>query len=185
MREGWLLSQAQRRALQNPADAAQTAPIDTAAAETAEATPARIALQQKEALLWPTRLSADMVAAALISPDRMRALGLFQYIRHLQANGQSAQRYEIELWRKVFYPLGCLVMMVLALPFAYLHFRSGNISGYMFIGVMAGISFFLLNNVFGFIGNLRNWQPWIAAATPGLIYSLLSLGAFGWLVLRQ
>lgn len=85
----------------------------------------------------------------------------------------------------MFYPLGCLVMMVLALPFAYLHFRSGNISGYMFIGVMAGISFFLLNNVFGFIGNLRNWQPWIAAATPGLIYSLLSLGAFGWLVLRQ
>ena len=187
-REGWLLSQAQRRALQNPADAAQTAPIDTAAAESesaAEATPARIALQQEETLLWPTRLSADMVAAALISPDRMRALGLFQYIRHLQANGQSAQRYEIELWRKVFYPLGCLVMMVLALPFAYLHFRSGNISGYMFIGVMAGISFFLLNNVFGFIGNLRNWQPWIAAATPGLIYSLLSLGAFGWLVLRQ
>ena len=64
------------------------------------------------------------------------------YIRHLNANGQSAQRYEIEFWRKVFYPLSCLVMVVLALPFAYLHFRSGGIAGYVFGGVMAGISFF-------------------------------------------
>ncbi|MDR2154843.1 MAG: LPS export ABC transporter permease LptG [Burkholderiaceae bacterium] len=134
---------------------------------------------------WPTTISSDMVAAALLSPDRMQTFDLFQYIHHLRDNGQSAQRYEIEFWRKVFYPLSCLVMMVLALPFAYLHFRSGNITGYVFLGVLVGISFFLLNNVFGFIGNLRNWEPWAAAAAPGIIYSLLSLGAFGWLVLRQ
>jgi len=55
----------------------------------------------------------------------------------------------------------------------------------VFGGVMAGISFFLLNNVFGYIGNLQNWQPWLTAALPGMIYSLLSLTAFGWLVLRR
>lgn len=134
---------------------------------------------------WPTRISADMVAASLLKPDRMSTLDLFQYIRHLDANGQSAQRYEIEFWRKVFYPLSCLVMVVLALPFAYLHFRSGGIAGYVFGGVMAGISFFLLNNVFGYAGNLQNWSPWLTAAAPGLIYSVLSLAAFGWLVLRR
>jgi lipopolysaccharide export LptBFGC system permease protein LptF len=58
-------------------------------------------------------------------------------------------------------------MVVLALPFAYLHFRSGSIAGYVFGGVMAGISFFLLNNVFGYIGNLQNWSPWLTAAAPG------------------
>ena len=50
---------------------------------------------------------------------------------------------------------------------------------------MIGISFFLLNNVFGYIGNINNWEPWIAASAPGMLYSLLSLAAFGWLVLRQ
>jgi lipopolysaccharide export system permease protein len=134
---------------------------------------------------WPTTLSADMVAAALLSPDRMPVYDLFRYISHLQANGQDAQRYQIEFWRKVFYPLSCLVMVVLSLPFAYLHFRSGGIAGYVFGGVMAGISFFLLNNVFGFAGNLQNWSPWLTAAAPGLIYSVLSLAAFGWLVLRR
>ncbi|WP_337178966.1 LptF/LptG family permease, partial [Hydrogenophaga borbori] len=102
-----------------------------------------------------------------------------------EANGQTAQSHEIEFWRKVVYPLSCLVMVVLALPFASLHFRSGSITGYVFGGVMIGISFFLLNNVFGYIGNLNQWQPWLAAASPALIYSVFSLGAFGWLVLKR
>ena len=134
---------------------------------------------------WPTQISAEMVSAAVLKPERMGTIDLFAYIQHLDANGQTAQRYEIEFWKKVFYPLSCLVMVVLALPFAYLHFRSGGIAAYVFGGVMAGISFFLLNNVFGYIGNLQNWQPWLTAALPGMIYSILSLTAFGWLVLRR
>jgi lipopolysaccharide export system permease protein len=136
-------------------------------------------------LRWPNLISAEMVSAALLKPERMSTIDLFQYIQHLQNNAQTAQRYEIEFWKKVFYPLSCLVMVVLALPFAYLHFRSGSITSYVFGGVLAGISFFLLNNVFGYIGNLQNWQPWLTAALPGLIYSVISLTAFGWLVLRR
>jgi lipopolysaccharide export system permease protein len=136
-------------------------------------------------LRWPTEITPEMVSVALLKPERMGTLDLFEYIRHLEANSQTSQRYEIEFWRKVFYPLSCIVMVVLALPFAYLHFRSGGITSYVFGGVLIGISFFLLNNVFGYIGNLQNWRPWLTAAAPGLIYSLFSLGAFGWLVLRR
>ena len=138
-----------------------------------------------ESFRWPTEITQEMVAVALLKPERMGTLDLFNYIRHLDANGQTSQRYEIEFWKKVFYPLSCLVMVILALPFAYLHFRSGGIAGYVFAGVMIGISFFLLNNVFGYVGNLRNWHPWLAAAAPGLFYMAISLAAFGWLVLRR
>jgi lipopolysaccharide export system permease protein len=136
-------------------------------------------------LRWPTEISSEMVSVALLKPNRMSTIDLFQYVRHLEANGQTSQRYEIEFWRKVFYPLSCMVMVVLALPFAYLHFRSGSITTYVFGGVLIGISFFLLNNVFGYVGNLQNWWPWLTAAAPGLIYTALSLGAFSWLVLRR
>ncbi len=146
---------------------------------------ARIERNKLPAYQWPTEISAEMVATAVLKPDRMSTIDLYQYIAHLDANGQAAQRYEIEFWKKVFYPLSCLVMVVLALPFAYLHFRSEGISGYVFGGVMAGISFFFLNNVSGYVGELQNWQPWLTAALPGLIYSMLSLAAFGWLVLRR
>ena len=135
--------------------------------------------------LWSTGITSEMISVALLKPERMGTLDLFHYIRHLSANGQTTQRFEIEFWKKVFYPLSCLVMVVLALPFAYLHFRSGNIASHVFGGVLAGISFFLLNNVFSYIGNINSWAPWFAAAAPGLLYSLASLAAFGWLVLRQ
>lgn len=141
--------------------------------------------QRLPALSWPSTLTTEMVSVAFLKPDRMSTLALYNFIQHLDATGQSAQLYALEFWRKVFYPLSCLVMMVLALPFAYLHFRSGSITGYVFGGVMIGISFFLLNNIFGYIGRLNDWLPWLAAASPSLIYSVLSLTAFGWLVLRR
>lgn len=184
--DAWILKNVQRQEFFIPTIAVfETQSFSLSKAATA----AHLARVERSQLLaewrWPTGISAEMVSVALLKPERMGTLDLFQYIRHLQINGQTSQRYEIEFWRKAFYPLSCLVMMVLALPFAYLHFRSGAISGYVFAGVMIGISFFMLNNVFGYIGNLNDWTPWLTAALPGLIYSLASLSAFTWLVLRQ
>ena len=178
--DSWLLSNVTRDEF-SIASAAPGVPASAAASQDTSS----IKRSTLTTLRWPTEITAEMVSVALLKPERMGTLDLFNYIRHLDNNGQTAQRYEIEFWRKVFYPLSCLVMVILALPFAYLHFRAGGISAYVFAGVMIGISFFLLNNVFGYVGNLRNWQPWLAAATPGLLYALASLGAFGWLVLRR
>jgi len=174
--DAWMLKQATRAEFDVPAS-----PADISKPQNG----VKVNRATLQTFRWPTEISAEMVSVALLKPERMGTIDLFNYVRHLNANGQTAQRYEIEFWKKVFYPLSCLVMVMLALPFAYLHFRSGGIASYVFAGVMIGISFFLLNNVFGYIGNLRNWQPWLAAATPGLMYMAVSLGAFGWLVLRR
>jgi lipopolysaccharide export system permease protein len=144
-----------------------------------------LSVRQLPEYRWPTELNAQMVSVALLKPERMPIYDLFQYIQHLDSNGQSAQLYEIEFWKKLFYPLSCLVMLMLALPFAYLHFRSGGIAGYVFGGVITGISFFLLNNVFGYIGNISHWEPWMAAAAPSLIYFGISLAAFAWVVYKK
>jgi lipopolysaccharide export system permease protein len=136
-------------------------------------------------LRWPTEMTLDMVSTALLKPERMGTADLYRYIQHLERNAQTSQKYEIQFWRKVFYPLSCVVMVILALPFAYFHFRRGSVTGFVFLGVVIGISFVLLNNMFGYIGNLQNWTPWIAAGAPSLIYMLASLAAFTWLVLRR
>jgi lipopolysaccharide export system permease protein len=140
---------------------------------------------QHPSLLWPTDISANMVAAAVLSPEGMRTWELFTYMQHLASNNQSSQRYEIAFWRKVFYPFSCLVMLFMALPFAYLHFRSSQIAGTVFAGVLLGISFSMLNNLMGYVGNLQNWQPWLTSAAPALIYSLMSLLGFWWMVFKK
>ena len=115
----------------------------------------------------------------------MSAFALWRYTRHLASNAQAAQRYEIQFWKKSFYPLVCFVMIALALPFAYLHARSGSMSLKIFGGIMLGISFVLINHISSHLGLLQNWQPWLAAAAPSLLYLLLSMSVFAWLVRYQ
>jgi len=131
---------------------------------------------------WPSSLTAEVVAAAVLPLSTMTTAELWRYSAHLSDQEQAAQRYEIRFWKKALYPLACLVMVALALPFAYLHARAGSVSFKVFGGIMLGISFVLLNNLAGHIGVLRSWTPWVVAATPSFIYLLLSMAAFTWLV---
>jgi lipopolysaccharide export system permease protein len=138
--------------------------------------------QQLDTLAWPSTLSAEVVSAAVLPIDTMTTLELWRYSQHLSTQEQASQNHQIRFWRKALYPLACLVMVALALPFAYLHARASGISYKVFGGIMLGISFVLLNNFSGHLGLLRGWSPWVAAATPSLAYLLLSMGAFAWLV---
>lgn len=131
---------------------------------------------------WHSSLSAAVVTAAVSPVSSMSTIELARYIVHLSDNEQAAQSQQIQFWKRALYPFACLVMVSLALPFAYMHARAGGISLKVFGGIMLGISFVLLNNVSGHLGLLRDWTPWIVAAAPSALYLLLSLAAFSWLV---
>ena len=133
-------------------------------------------------LSWPSTLSAKVVAAAVLPVGTMTTAELWRYSAHLSDQEQAAQGHQIRFWRQALYPLACLVMVALALPFAYLHARAGSVSLKVFGGIMLGISFVLLNNLAGHVGMLRGWTPWLAAAAPSIVYLLLSMAAFAWLV---
>jgi lipopolysaccharide export system permease protein len=133
-------------------------------------------------LAWPTTLNASVASAALLPVQSMGTLALWRYGTHLAEQEQSTQTYRIQFWKRVLYPFACLVMVALALPFAYLHARAGGVSLKVFGGIMLGISFVLLNNVVGHLGMLHEWTPWIAASVPSAVYLLMSMSAFAWLV---
>lgn len=149
---------------------------------TADGSRARLEVRDDERLTWPTGLGAGVVAAAMMPDETMTTLALWRYARHLEQQQQTAQRQQQMFWRRAFYPLSCIVMMALALPFAYLHARAGGVSLKVFGGIMLGIAFVLLNNISGHLGMLAGLQPWLVSAAPGLFFLLLSLGAYAWLV---
>jgi lipopolysaccharide export system permease protein len=152
-----------------------------------DATPKEPVLQTHTETLstvnWSSTLSADVVAAAVMPLNTMSTVELGRYVAHLADNEQAAQRHEIQFWKRALYPLACLVMVGLALPFAYMHTRGGQgISLKVFGGIMLGISFVLLNNLASHLGLLQNWTPWMVAAVPSVFYLLLSMAAFTWLI---
>lgn len=144
----------------------------------------RASVTRQDELEWTSALNPDILSVLLVVPDRMSLVNLFHYIRHLSDNQQKTQRYEIAFWKKLFYPLATLVMMALALPFAYAHDRTAVVSVKVFIGVMLGILFHMLNGMFSHLGVINSWQPLVAAVTPSVIF-LLGAGSLLWWVERR
>lgn len=133
----------------------------------------------------PTRelvseITPNILSVLFADPDRMSAYGLAMYTRHLAENNQTTERYEIAFWKKVFYPFAVLVMMALALPFAYLHFRAGGVSLKIFIGIMIGVSFQLLNSLFSHLGLLNTWPPLATAVLPSMMFLVIAIGSLWW-----
>lgn len=127
-----------------------------------------------------TDVSPQLLGALLIKPDRLSIIDLFNYINHLKENKQDYQRYAISFWKKVIYPFTILVMLALALPFAYLQTRSGAIGYKVFGGIMLGISFQLFNSIFSHLGLLGEWPALVSAITPAMIYFILALVGIHW-----
>ncbi len=131
-----------------------------------------------------SELTPAILGVLTIKPESMGISELSQYLGHLKENRQATRRYEIALWSKVFYPLAIFVMLAVAMPFGYLNARSGGVSIKIFVGLMIGISFYTLNNIFSFLGVLHTWPPVITAITPTVLMLILATGTM-WLVEKR
>ncbi|MBI2960231.1 MAG: LPS export ABC transporter permease LptG [Betaproteobacteria bacterium] len=141
-------------------------------------------VQRLAEIEWRSVLTPDILSVLFVAPERMSAWNLYQYTRHLAENRQKTERYEIAMWKKLLYPFGALVMMALALPFAYIHTRSGSVGSKVFSGIMLGIFFHMLNSLFSYLGILQSWQPAFSAFLPSLVF-LLTAALMMWWVERR
>jgi lipopolysaccharide export system permease protein len=139
---------------------------------------------REETRAWRSDLRPDIFGVLMVQPERMAGWDLAQYIQHLSENRQQTERYEIAFWSKLFYPWAVLVMMALALPFAYLHVRAGGLSLKIFTGVMIGVAFYGLNKLFAHLGMLNTWPPIFVAALPSLVVLVLAMSALYWIERR-
>ena len=142
--------------------------------------PNRITVAKLDERLWHSQIKPDLLNVMRVPPERMSARSLGEYVKHLKENRQTTGRYEIAYWKKLIYPVAVLVMMALALPFAYLHARAGGISFKIFAGIMIGIGFYLLNSLFSHLGVLNTWPPFLSAAFPSIAVLLAAMLALRW-----
>ena len=136
----------------------------------------RAQVHRINALEWTSVLEPQLLSMLVVKPDRMSAWNLYSYTQHLKENRQKALRYEIALWTKGMYPVAVLIMMVLAVPFAYFQKRQGGVGARIFTGIMLGLGFYTLNRLFGALGLLYDWPAPVAAVTPSLMFLALAVG---------
>jgi lipopolysaccharide export system permease protein len=141
---------------------------------------AGVTTRKLPALDLESEITPKILSVSRSDPERMSANELAVYTRHLAENRQETERFKIAFWRKLIGPLSIFVMMALALPFAYLQVRAGGVSFKIFVGIMIGVSFMLIDNLFSHIGMLSTWPAFVTAAAPSLLFLLLAVGALRW-----
>lgn len=128
---------------------------------------------------WQTAVNPDMLAVLMVKPQDMSMQALARYVSHLRDNAQDTARYELALWTKIFYPIACISMMLIALPFALLQRRSGGVGIRIFLGILLGVGFNFFSQVMGHLGALYRLPPPLAAALPTLLL-LIGTGVVLW-----
>lgn len=145
-----------------------------------EKPPAPLSIENRKEKELVSEITPDILSVLFSDPDRMSAFDLAAYSKHLAENNQQNKRYEIALWKKIVYPFAVFVMMALALPFAYMHVRSGGVSLKIFTGIMIGVAFQLINSLFSHLGLLNTWPASITAILPSALFLLGAIGALWW-----
>ena len=124
---------------------------------------------------WKSSIRPELLNVLLVAPEKMSAWNLYSFIKHLATNKQKTTRYDVALWSKLIYPLACIVMVILALPFGFLQQRSGGTSAKIFIGVMLGVVYQIMNRVFTHLGVLNDWPPLMSAIAPTILFLIAGL----------
>jgi lipopolysaccharide export system permease protein len=130
-------------------------------------------------------LSLNALDAVITSPELMSSLDLYRYIQYLKQNKLDSSLYEISLWKGLVYPFVIWVMMLLALPAAYLQARAGAVGARVLAGILVGIGFHLLNSLFSHLGVLTTWPAPLMAALPSLMALMLAGIFFYWVNYRR
>ena len=125
---------------------------------------------------WKSLIRPELLNVLLVAPEKMSVWNLYAFIQHLQTNKQKTTRYDVALWSKMIYPLACIVMVILALPFGFIQQRTGGTTAKLFIGVMLGVVYQIMNRVFIHLGVLNDWPPLMSAITPTILFLIAGLG---------
>ncbi len=132
-----------------------------------------------------TSLTPNRLLAGQMQPDRMSTASLLDYISYLEENDLQTNRQVVALWRKLSYPFTLLVMITIAAPIGFMQTRKGGVGGKVFLGILLGVGFFMINQLALNVGMLKNLPPWFTALMPNTIAMLFAMLALYLMEVRR
>ncbi|HED17193.1 MAG TPA: LPS export ABC transporter permease LptG [Gammaproteobacteria bacterium] len=136
--------------------------------------------QQKE-MVWDELFDPDVLDVLTVEPEYLSFWSLYEYIEYVEENGQDSEQYRHAFWVKLITPFTTLVMLLVAMPFVFGSLRSSGTGKRMFIGIVLGLVFYLINKTFNRAGLAYDLYPLLSAALPTLLFAAGSI----WALRRQ
>ena len=124
-----------------------------------------------------TTLTAERLVARILTPERMTLKALHDYIQYLDRNQLQSDRQVVAVWRKLAYPFTLVVMLTIAAPIGFMQTRRGGVGAKVFLGILLGTGFFMINQLALNVGLLYKWPPVVTALLPNIGATILALTA--------
>ncbi len=134
----------------------------------------RIAASTEAQWIWHSALTPDKLGVVSVKPESLSLQGLWAYVDYLEHSQQDASRYALAFWRKAVTPLNVAVMLLLALSFVFGPLRSVTMGARIIMGVIAGFSFYVAEQVFGPIALVYQLPAWLGAGMPALLFLMVA-----------
>ncbi|MCL2917414.1 LPS export ABC transporter permease LptG [Shewanella litorisediminis] len=130
-----------------------------------------IVREEVDSEIWQSSLTPDKLSVVSVKPESLSIQGLMGYLDYLRINSQDPSRYELALWRKLMQPVTVAVMMLVALSFVFGPLRSVTMGARVLLGVVAGFSFYICNEIFGPMTMVYQLPAFIGAGAPALLFA--------------
>ena len=111
------------------------------------------------------------------SPQFMSWGELTTFVRNMRSSGQEVHPLEVQRLNKIALPAICLVMALVALPFAFRLGRKGALYG-IGLGIGLAIIFYAVIAIFTTLGQAGSLPPLVAVWSPHVLFTSLSLYLF-------
>lgn len=136
---------------------------------------AQTTITHVEEEIWEDLVNADVLQSLSISPESLSARNLLDQVRYLKNNDLDSERMELALWIKITGPFATIVMLMLSLPFVFGSQRSGGAGQKIFIGIMLGIGYVLVNKLLTHTALASGISPAMSAILPLLFFLCIAI----------
>lgn len=99
---------------------------------------------------------------------------LRNYINYLRESGYNALELQVELNKKISFPLSCIIMILIAVPFSFSMGKKGAFYG-IGISIAIAIGYWTIAGVFDAMGAYGHLAPFLAAWAPNILFGAAGL----------
>jgi lipopolysaccharide export system permease protein len=117
----------------------------------------------------------ELFSVLELKSQDMSAIELLTYSRYLRDNNLDNNQYLLEFWIKIFTPLTCLAMLLIAMPIVFgTTPRSGGAGQRILLAILIGVVYFVINRSINHLGLALNIAPLLSASLPLLLVVIIS-----------
>lgn len=130
--------------------------------------------------MWTTELTPRQLKNLTMPPEKLSLFQLYQYVKYLNQQGISSDKYQLALWNKLLMPVMTLSLVIVAVSFIFGPLREVATGTRVFVGVLVGLVLKMSQNILGPASLIFGFQPIFSAVVPVTITLILGL----WLLSR-